>query len=260
LKQEEGGHRGHDGEKDAGRAPSDGSVDMFDADARSNDGYLYTTNARISSLLANRRLTDLTRSMAVLEGRRVIDVGCGDGTYTHELFVSCAPRAMVGVDAAAEAIVVANRRFGAADLRFETGSVYDLPFPVGSFDVAIVRGLLHHLDDAPRAIAQIGRLAREVLVIEPNGYNPALKLIERLSRYHREHGEKSHAPRLLRRWIREQGGTIERERFAGLVPFFCPDRIAFALKSFEPLAEALPAVRQLACAVFAARYRTEVPQ
>jgi hypothetical protein len=119
-----------------------------------------------------------------------------------------------------------------------------------------VRGLLHHLDDARRALERIGALAHEVFLIEPNGYNPTLKLIERFSRYHREHGEKSYAPALLRRWIRELGGTIEREQYAGLVPFFCPDWMATGLKAIERAVEATPAARQLSCAVFTVRYTT----
>jgi 2-polyprenyl-3-methyl-5-hydroxy-6-metoxy-1,4-benzoquinol methylase len=232
------------------------NVAQFDADVRANAGYLYTTNAKKSSVLANQRLTDVTRMMVDLRGKRVIDVGCGDGTYTDELFTSCAPAEMLGVDASAEAVEAANRRFGRPGLRFDACSVYDLPYEPGSFDVAVVRGLLHHLDDAPRALARIGTLARQVFLIEPNGYNPTLKLIERFSRYHREHGEKSYAPSLLRRWIRELGGTIEREHYAGLVPFFCPDWMATGLKAIEPAIEAMPAARQLSCAVFTVCYRT----
>ena len=56
------------------------NVSQFDADVRANAGYLYTTNAKKSSVLANQRLTDVTRAMVDLRGRRVIDVGCGDGT------------------------------------------------------------------------------------------------------------------------------------------------------------------------------------
>ncbi len=229
----------------------------FDSDVRANEGYLYTTNARKSSVLANARLTDITREMVELRGRRVIDVGCGDGTYAYELFASCAPAAMIGVDAAAEAIAVASRKYAAAApaLRFEAHDVYAMPFEPKTFDIAIVRGLLHHLDDAPRALRCISRLATEVFVIEPNGYNPTLKAIERLSKYHREHGEKSYSPPSLRRWIRELGGTIEREAYAGLVPFFCPDWMATVLKAVEPAFERAPGGRQLACAVFTVRYR-----
>jgi SAM-dependent methyltransferase len=237
------------------------TVQQFDRDVRANAGYLYTTHARRSSVLANRRLTDLTRSMVSLAGRRVIDVGCGDGTYAYELFTSCAPALLVGVDAAAEAIALATRRYAesAPRLRFEAHDVYGLPYAPRSFDVAIVRGLLHHVTDAPRALAHISSLADEICVIEPNGYNPVLKLIERLSPYHRAHGERSYAPPRLRRWIRDLGGTIEQEAYAGLVPFFCPDWMAIVLKACEPLVEAAPILRQATCAVLAVRYRNPLP-
>jgi hypothetical protein len=58
------------------------------------------------------------------------------------------------------------------------------------------------------------------------------------------------------RWIRGSCGTIEREQYAGLVPFFCPDWMATGLKAIEPMIEATPAARQLSCAVFTVRYRT----
>ncbi|HEY2387181.1 MAG TPA: class I SAM-dependent methyltransferase [Candidatus Binatia bacterium] len=234
----------------------------FDADVRANAGYRYTTNAPLSSVLANRRLTALTLAMVDLRGRTVIDVGCGDGTYTHDLFVAGAPALMFGVDATKQAAVLAATRYASAGptLRFAVGDATALPCRSRRFDIAIVRGLLHHLDDAPRALAEIGRIASEVCVIEPNGYNPGLKIIERLSRYHREHGEKSYPARRIRRWIRELGGTIDREEYAGLVPFFCPRSIARALKVAESVVERVPVVRNGACAVFAVRYRPRSPR
>jgi 2-polyprenyl-3-methyl-5-hydroxy-6-metoxy-1,4-benzoquinol methylase len=232
------------------------NVGQFEKDILANDGYLYTTNARKSSLMANQRLSDITREMVELRGRRVVDVGAGDGTYTYEIFAACKPAFMVGVDAAANAINTATRKYAHPGLRFERHDVYSMPYGTGSFDVAIVRGLLHHLDDAPKALEGISRLASEVFLIEPNGYSPILKLIERVSRYHREHCEKSYAPGRIRRWIKELGGTIEREQFAGIVPMFCPDWMAEALKAVEPVVEPIPVLRQLLCAVFAVRYRT----
>jgi SAM-dependent methyltransferase len=232
------------------------SHDAFDRDVRDNRGYLYTTNARRSSVVANERLTTLTCDMVALAGRRVIDVGCGDGTYAHALFVRTRPACLVGVDAAAAAVAVARERYGAEALRFEVHDVHAMPYAPHSFDVAVVRGLLHHLDDPRRALTAIARLAGEVLVIEPNGYNPVLKVIERVSRYHRAHGERSYAPARLRGWIRGLGGVVERERYAGLVPFFCPDWMVGGLKRLEPWVERTLGVARVSCAVFAVRFRT----
>ena len=151
------------------------NVSQFDADVRANAGYLYTTNARKSSVLANRRLTDVTQAMVDLRGRRVIDVGCGDGTYSRSSLPRVARRDG-GSRRLGRSRRVGEPHLRRPGLRFDTCSVYDLPYESGSFDVAVVRGLLHHLDDAPRALARIGTLAREVFVIEPNGYNPTLEV------------------------------------------------------------------------------------
>ena len=163
---------------------------------------------------------------------------------------------MVGVDASAEAVESANRRFGRPGLRFDACSVYDLPYESGELRRRRrARPAAPSRRRAPRRSPASGRWRPRVFLIEPNGYNPTLKLIERFSRYHREHGEKSYAPSLLRRWIRELGGTIEREHYAGLVPFFCPDWMATGLKAVEPAIETTPAVNQLSCAVFTVRDR-----
>ena len=94
------------------------------------------------------------------------------------------------------------------------------------------------------------RLAPLILIHEPNGNNFGLKIIEKTSPYHREHGEKSYRSRQITRWIRQAGGQIQWQRFAGFVPMFCPDWLAKTMKTAEPLIERIPGLSALACAVF----------
>ena len=91
----------------------------FDRDVELNEGYRYTTNAPLSSRLANERLTDATLELVSLTGRTLIDVGCGDGTYTSELARRGSPSEVVGIDPSPGAVEVAARRY--PDLRFEVG-------------------------------------------------------------------------------------------------------------------------------------------
>ncbi len=74
-------------------------------------------------------------------------------------------------------------------------------------------------------------------------------MIEKTSRYHLEHNEKSFTSNRLRRWIEESGGVIAYQRFAGFVPIFCPSVVARIMKGLEPIVEALPLVNRLGCAV-----------
>jgi len=113
-----------------------------------------------------------------------------------------------------------------------------------------VRGVLHHVGKPREAIAEALRVARTIVVVEPNGLNPGLKLLERVSTYHVDHEERSHPPRRPDRWVQELGGQTVRRQWVGFVPMFAPDAYARAAKRIEPLLEALPGVRSVACAQY----------
>ena len=225
-------------------------VDIFDQDALSHGGYVYTSGGRLSSRLATTRSTDVILELGRFAGRSVLDMGCGDGFYTIQYWDAGRPRLLVGVDAARNAVRVANDSKGTRPIRFAVGDIHRLPYADDSFDVALLQSILHHDDDPEDIIREAFRIAPEILLHEPNGYNAGLKLIEKVSRYHREHGEQSYSPRRLRGWIRKHGGRVCRQKFAGFVPMFCPDPMARAMKAVEPAVEAIGLVSSMLCAVY----------
>lgn len=234
--------------------PQEKNIEAFNRDA-TGGGYVYTERGGYSSQVANRRLTDAVLAMAELRGKTVLDVGCGDGTYTFELAAE-GPTVVLGVDAADVAVARARARadeLALNNVEFAVGDAYELEKLGRQFDVAVVRGVLHHLYDASRAVRSVMQVAREVVVVEPNGYNPVLKMIEKISPYHREHEEKSYPPFQLNRWFESQGAQVVRSAYVGLVPFFCPELLARALKKIEPIVEGVPLLRELGCAVYVAR-------
>lgn len=127
--------------------------------------------------------------------RRFLDLGCGTGEFAREF-----PSARyVGVDP-----TTAYLRFAAAQ---RPGSYLAslgeaLPFAAGSFDAALVCGVLHHLPDAI-ARAAMNELARvlsaeaTVLVMEdippPDGTNPAGQLLHALDRGGHIRGDAEYA-------------------------------------------------------------------
>ena len=227
------------------------NIAAFSKDVEQNSGYQYTTHSHLSSELANERLTRIVREAVDLRGKSVLDVGCGDGSYTLD-FLKSDPKSVLGVDASDAAVRCAQGRIPKSEKRlsFRTVNIYDLKTLGQTYDVAIVRGVLHHLDNVQKAIEILPTVAREIIIIEPNGYNPVLKLIEKFSAYHVEHEEKSYPPFRLDQWFSKFGGTVAESNFKGLVPFFCPDWMARVLRFVEPAVERVPLLRQVGCAVY----------
>lgn len=227
------------------------NVHRFDEDVRKQGAYAYT-GERLSAQLANGRISRSIAEAFNFRDASVLDLGCGDGAYTVE-FASLGVRQVVGVDPASVAIEAARARaetLGVADtVRFEVGNIYNLEefLASGRFDCIVIRGVLHHLPDPARALAGLGKFDGTVVILEPNGNNPVLKLLERFSRYHVEHEERSFSPGLICKWLSSAGLPVRSCRVLNLVPFFCPDPAAKALRAIEPLVERIPLFRDIAC-------------
>ena len=222
----------------------------FDADSAAHGGYLYTTNQPLSSRIAVDRQTVELLAAYDFAGKSVIDIGCGDAGITVDLYDRALPASIEGVDPAANAITIGSTRIGDRNIKLSVASAYDLPFPDDSFDVAHMRGVLHHMDTPHLALREAARVARSVVVLEPNGYNPMLKLIEKFSAYHRAHGERSFPATTIDGWLRDAGLSISFRSYSCLVPYFCPEPVARALKAVEPMIEALPGIRAVTCGTY----------
>lgn len=229
--------------------PHKKGVDVFDQDVVNVGGYVYTTSDRLSSRLATQRTIDIILETKCFEDRAVLDMGCGDGHFTIHFWNAGNPRSLTGVDAAAQAIRISNKNKQDRPIEFMVGNAHHLPYPDNSFDVVLIQSILHHDDDPQGMIREAFRLAPLILIHEPNGNNLGLKIIEKISPYHRAHGEKSYNTFQFRKWIRATEGIIIHHRFAGFVPMFCPDWLARLTKAVEPILEGIPLLRDLMCSV-----------
>lgn len=100
----------------------------------------------------------------------------------------------------------------------------------------------------------MSEVSNSVLILEPNGYNPILKIIEKISRYHIRHEERSFFPSLLNTWFKKNGFKIKEQGIFCLVPYFCSDPMAKVLKTLEPIFEKLVPLNKILCGSFIALY------
>jgi ubiquinone/menaquinone biosynthesis C-methylase UbiE len=95
------------------------------------------------------------------EGQRVLDVGCGTGLFLKSLASEHAGLQLTGLDLSEHMLDRARR--DARDLRspvpvFVQGSVYEMPFADGSFDVALNSISCHFYLEQVRAFREIHRV------------------------------------------------------------------------------------------------------
>lgn len=84
-----------------------------------------------------------------VEGRRVLDVSCGEGYGSRLMARDWDASSVVGVDISAESIAVAREAFEADNLEFKVGDAERLTdcFESGSFDLAVSLETIEHVAD-----------------------------------------------------------------------------------------------------------------
>ncbi len=113
-------------------------------------------------------LAQIEAALSPLQGRRILDIGCGGGRLLRAL--SKRGAVVAGVDP--EASAVAAARMAAPEAELHVAGAEALPFADGTFDAAIFLNSLHHVPVAlmRRALAEAGRVVGRggsVIVVEP---------------------------------------------------------------------------------------------
>ena len=116
---------------------------------------------------ALRMRKDLLALAGDLNGRRVLDVGCGTGTLALMVKHASPAADVVGLDGDSQILEIARRKASEQGLhiRFDQGMSFALPYPDDSFDVVTTTLMLHHLDREGKR----GTAAEMYRVLRPGG-------------------------------------------------------------------------------------------
>lgn len=175
--------------------------------------------AKYAYYTSNKKFYAVTRASALFveswlrenaAGKRVLEYGCGSGTYAAGIAKVAAH--VTGIDISPEAIRLSQERAARDGVGEKTTfTVMDaehLTFPPQSFDVVTVAGVLHHLD-LREALTQISR------VLAPGG---KAIFLEALSNNPLIHAYRLRTPHLRTKWetqhiLTAQSVNIMREFF-----------------------------------------------
>ena len=115
------------------------------------DQYRYRNERHLPACLAALNVAD----------KQVLEIGLGQGSESERLIRQGARWS--GVDLTTESVERVRTRLTLRELPYEDlrrGSVLDLPFADGTFDMVFSHGVLHHVPEIKRAQAEIHRVLR----------------------------------------------------------------------------------------------------
>ncbi len=94
-------------------------------------------------------------------GKRVLDIGCGTGTYSH-LILGLGAQSVTGIDIEADNIRLAQERYASPNLEFICASLSDFKSPE-KYDFIFARGVIYYFQDADHFFSKLNEL------LQPSG-------------------------------------------------------------------------------------------
>jgi 2-polyprenyl-3-methyl-5-hydroxy-6-metoxy-1,4-benzoquinol methylase len=91
-----------------------------------------------------------------VEGRRVLDLGCGAGYLAHHLAERGAAE-VIGVDLSERMLQVARAERGHPRVRYQRAAMEDVDFPAARFDLVVSSLAVHYVGDYAGLMARVAR-------------------------------------------------------------------------------------------------------
>ena len=108
---------------------------------------------------ATDALVELLRGYVARPVNLIVDLGSGTGRFTTALSEAFAAQ-VLGVEPAANMRATAEAKPHPPTVRFVQGEAENIPLDNGAADLVFMSQVLHHLEDAPKALREIRRVLK----------------------------------------------------------------------------------------------------
>ena len=158
------------------------------------------------------RIHDRSLGFAPPQVEAVLDVGCGTGELLGKLVQRWPTARVVGLDFSREMLAQAARKPFSTTVELVEGSVYELPFAAGAFDLVTNTLSSHFYQDLPVALRELFRVTAPggTLVMASLGNGAWRYVPGPVGRETRFGGTVRRAPAAQRRALTDAGFTVDR--------------------------------------------------
>ena len=101
------------------------------------------------------------------KGKSWLDIGCGNGAFTEEIYNHAAPSAVIGIDPSEGQLAFARTRPGTAGAKYQLSGATPLPFGDASFDVTDMALVIAFVPDPALAVAEMARVTKLAVSLPP---------------------------------------------------------------------------------------------
>lgn len=116
-------------------------------------------NSFVRRLILGRHIGFLKALSGLGSGARCLEIGCGNGNAALHALTAFAPKSYYALDLDPDMLRRAAAKAGGHDRLFVLrGDAQALPFPEAGFDAVFNMGIIHHLEDWERGLAEVSRV------------------------------------------------------------------------------------------------------
>ena len=162
---------------------------------------------------------------------QVVDIGCGDGT--NMMFLKRKGISVVGVELSSNMVRRGREKYPELGDSISEGSALNLTFADGTFDIAVMTGVLHHIysrEHQHNAVHEALRVVKAkgvVIIRECNLINPAFRLFWNYifpltAKIDRFGGENWIPAKVLQEVF---GKAVQDTHYFTFIPSFTPQRL-----------------------------------